>query len=51
MRTYRATDPCGNFADCTQLITVNDTMPPIIISCGMNMTVECVEDIPPPDRQ
>ncbi|WP_379709922.1 T9SS type A sorting domain-containing protein [Ferruginibacter yonginensis] len=24
-RTYRATDGCGNFADCTQTITVNPT--------------------------
>jgi hypothetical protein len=27
-RTYRATDFCGNFEECTQIITVNDTTPP-----------------------
>mgnify|MGYP002683854980 CR=1 FL=1 len=27
-RTYRATDVCGNFAECTQIITVNDVTPP-----------------------
>ncbi len=25
IRTYRATDGCGNFAECTQIITVNPT--------------------------
>lgn len=29
-RTYRATDSCGNFAECTQTITVDDTIPPVI---------------------
>ena len=29
-RTYRATDACGNSATCMQLITVNDTTPPVV---------------------
>jgi len=29
-RTYRATDECGNFAECTQLITVDDDTAPMI---------------------
>ena len=29
-RTYRATDVCGNSSECTQLITVNDTLAPVI---------------------
>lgn len=37
-RTYRATDVCGNFTNCIQLITVNDITAPVI-SCPANMTV------------
>lgn len=37
-RTYRATDVCGNFAECTQIITVNDNTAPVI-TCPANITV------------
>ncbi len=37
-RTYRATDVCGNFAECTQIITVNDQTAPVI-TCPANITV------------
>ena len=37
-RTYRATDVCGNFAQCTQIITVNDVTPPTV-TCPANITV------------
>ena len=47
-RTYRATDACGNTADCTQTITVNDTTPPII-TCPADVDVQCADDIPAPD--
>ncbi|MEO7983941.1 MAG: HYR domain-containing protein, partial [Bacteroidota bacterium] len=36
-RTYRATDVCGNFTQCTQLIIVNDMIAPVI-SCPANIT-------------
>jgi hypothetical protein len=39
-RVYRVTDACGNIADGTQTITVNDTIAPAI-SCPTNMTVDC----------
>src|ERR1043166_7746227 len=29
VRTYKATDVCGNVGMCTQTITVHDTMPPV----------------------
>ncbi len=51
-RTYRATDACGNWAECTQIIiTINDTVSPTIVcppditvnsdpdACGANVTV------------
>jgi hypothetical protein len=37
-RTYRATDVCGNFAECTQIIKVDDQTAPVI-TCPANITV------------
>ena len=37
-RTYRAADACGNFSECTQLITVNDQEAPVIL-CPANITI------------
>ena len=39
-RTWRATDACGNSAECSQKVTVEDHTPPTI-SCALNKTVEC----------
>jgi len=47
-RTYRATDACGNYANCSQTITVNDTTPPAI-TCPAAITVNCASDLPAPD--
>ncbi|MDH4156072.1 MAG: T9SS type A sorting domain-containing protein, partial [candidate division Zixibacteria bacterium] len=47
-RTYMATDACGNWATCTQTITVDDTTPPSI-TCPGPVTVECFADVPSPD--
>jgi hypothetical protein len=47
VRTYRATDTCGNTATCTQTITVDDTTPPQL-TCPANVTVECLDDVPAP---
>ena len=38
-RTYRATDACGNTNDCAQIITVRDTMPPVV-TCSPNRTLK-----------
>ncbi len=40
-RNYRATDACGNSADCAQIITVNDVTPPLFFENPENVTVEC----------
>jgi hypothetical protein len=39
-RVYRVTDDCGNFAEGTQTITVDDTIAPVL-TCPTNRTVEC----------
>ena len=39
-RTWRATDSCGNFSECSQTVTMVDTTPPVIL-CAENRTVEC----------
>ena len=44
-RTYMATDACGNTATCTQTITVNDNVPPMI-TCPVADTVACLADVP-----
>ncbi|MGH8247263.1 MAG: hypothetical protein ACREUU_12635, partial [Gammaproteobacteria bacterium] len=41
IRTYRATDECGNTNDCAQSISVNDSTPPTISSAGGNTTIQC----------
>ncbi len=47
-RTYRATDVCGNFAECTQIITVNDQTPPVL-TCPAPVTVSCASAVPAPN--
>ena len=45
-RIYRVTDDCGNFADGTQTITVDDTIAPVL-TCPTNRTVECGQPLEP----
>ncbi|UCC31885.1 MAG: hypothetical protein JSU86_06325, partial [Phycisphaerales bacterium] len=50
-RTYTATDQqttvagtgglCGNVSECTQIIEIIDTTPPVITSCPSDATVDC----------
>src|SRR5206468_2610127 len=47
-RTYRATDACGNHADCTQAIAVHDITPPSI-TCPAAVNVSCASEVPAPD--
>ena len=50
LRTWTATDECGNSSQCVQSIVVVDTTPPTITNCPPNMTIECDTQIPMPDR-
>ncbi|MBK7812147.1 MAG: M36 family metallopeptidase [Saprospiraceae bacterium] len=45
-RIYRVTDPCGAFAECIQLITVNDVTSPSPF-CPANQNLQCASAIPP----
>ena len=44
----RQTDVCGNFAECTQIITVNDQTPPVV-TCPAPVTVSCASAVPAPN--
>lgn len=47
-RTYRATDAAGNFTECTQIITVDDQVAPVL-TCPAPLTVSCASEVPAPD--
>src|SRR5678809_1232321 len=44
-RTWTATDDCGNSAQCSATIVVQDNTPPII-TCPVNLTLQCASMIP-----
>src|SRR6185436_3921412 len=39
-RTWRATDGCGNYSQCSQTVTVVDTSAPVIVCASTNKSVE-----------
>jgi hypothetical protein len=48
IRTYKATDFCGNEAFCEQIITVDDNTAPQV-TCPQGITVECLSLVPQPN--
>ncbi|MBK7344658.1 MAG: hypothetical protein IPJ06_17135 [Saprospiraceae bacterium] len=47
VRTWTASDECGNAVADSQTITVIDTLPPVLFGIPADITVDC-DDIPPP---
>jgi hypothetical protein len=45
VRTFVATDDCGNTASCDQIIVVDDNTPPTI-ACPPGASVDCIAEIP-----
>jgi hypothetical protein len=43
MRTYTATDNCGNQSTFVQFIDVNDTTPPVFLNSPQNVALQCGE--------
>ena len=46
VRTWTATDDCGNSSTCSQTIARTDTTPPVI-TCPANVTIDCTADTSP----
>ena len=45
-RTWRATDASGNSGYCLQVITVQDTIAPVLSAMPADVTVTCLSDVP-----
>ena len=48
IRTWTATDTCGNLATATQIITVFDSIPPVLYDVPADTGVCCADSIPLP---
>jgi len=48
VRTFMATDDCGNSVTATQIITVIDNTPPVLSGVPQDTLIECDGDVPPP---
>lgn len=44
-RTWVVSDECGNSSSCEQVITMQDTKPPVISGCGRKITVQGIRNV------
>ncbi|MDX1408239.1 MAG: hypothetical protein R3330_08900, partial [Saprospiraceae bacterium] len=51
IRTWTFTDDCGNSSSCMQMITVQDTVAPMLLqgSCPADVTIDCNDSSDPAD--
>ena len=47
-RTWTATDAAGNTASASQILFVQDNLPPVLVGVPMDLTVSCNEPVPAP---
>jgi len=47
-RTWTAVDACTNTTTATRTVTVQDTVPPVLVGLPANVTVQCVSDVTSP---
>ncbi len=46
-RTWNISDACGNpAAQVSQIITIQDTTPPVIVAAPADISVQCIDDVP-----
>ena len=45
-RTYRAVSDCSTTAECQQIITVEDDVPPVLVSCGVPILADPGFELP-----
>ncbi len=45
-RTWTTTDLCGNTTTCLQVITIDDSVAPLI-TCPADLTIQCIDDTSP----
>jgi len=48
IRIWTASDTCGNISSASQIITIIDTIPPVLIGIPSDTGVCCADSIPPP---
>jgi len=46
IRTFTATDDCGNTTTATQVVTIEDSVSPVFTSVPASLTIECGDPIP-----
>ncbi|MFM7233020.1 MAG: T9SS type A sorting domain-containing protein [Flavobacteriales bacterium] len=46
VETYSVTDPCGNAASVSRVVTIVDTTNPVIVGIPGDLTISCTDEVP-----